>query len=219
MTVAVCSPDEIKSGMFSNKIAGLCPKRSTTFGFDCLRVLRLASLTWHQRLCESLSLASHSNWCLQTWQQCNVTCCGPRMFCLHPKGCSSSSLVCYLFVVPSSVVVKWWTKLIKTDIKFLSPTVCPQSFCKTLLIGKWILTLGLWRANLSIKYDLDVMWLFWNLTRLRQQCRNKSIPSNYSFMTEAGVNKKGDGVAILFYYFYPVQTDVLLSSFYSSIGL
>lgn len=99
MTVAVCSPDEIKSGMFSNKIAGLWPKRSTTFGFDCLRVLRLASLTWHQRLCESLSLASHSNWCLQTWQQCKVTCCRPHMFCLHPKGCSSSSLECYLFVV------------------------------------------------------------------------------------------------------------------------
>lgn len=29
------APDEIESGMFSYKMAGLWPKRSTTFGFDC----------------------------------------------------------------------------------------------------------------------------------------------------------------------------------------
>lgn len=47
-------------------------KISTTFDFDCLSVLRLASLSWQKRLCESLSPHSqHTNACNLSTMSCD----------------------------------------------------------------------------------------------------------------------------------------------------
>ncbi len=72
LSQAVCSRLNWIWRALSGKMAGLWPKRSTTFGFDCLIVLRLASLTWQKRLCESLSPASqHTDACNLSTMSCD----------------------------------------------------------------------------------------------------------------------------------------------------